>query len=98
MLKTSYIKYDKKINNVFIKIKMTIQYKSLVNIRWTPDLIEEVKQYLKNQTLPERLNTYMKKWRFEKLFDVFTLGDDNHIYLVIENEEDLKKNYKDERK
>jgi len=87
----------KKINNVFIEIKMVFKWKSIQNIRWNLELIEEVKQYLKNQTLPERLNTYMKEWRFRKLFDIFTLGDDNHIYLVIESEEDLKKNYKDEK-
>ena len=71
---------------------MTIKYRSIVNIRWSEDLIKEVKEFLRNENLPNRLDTYHKQWKFKKLYSQFTLGNDDKLYLVIENEEDLKKN------
>ena len=70
---------------------MTIKYRSIVNIRWSEDLIKEVKEFLRNETLPNRLDTYHKQWKFKKLYSQFTLGNDDKLCLVIENEEDLKK-------
>ena len=75
---------------------MTIKYRSIVNIRWSDDLITEIKDFKKNETLPNRLSTYHKQWKFKKLYSQFTHGNDDKLYLVIEDEQDLKKNYKDE--
>ena len=76
---------------------MAIKWKSIVNVKWTEELIENIKHYLKTNEVPENMKeNYMKSYRFKRLYSQFTLGEDNKIYLVIENEEDLKDNYKDE--
>lgn len=82
---------------------MGIKWKSIQNIRWTKELIEEVKEYLrsqsserKNDNYPKRLDTYLKQWRFKKLFSNFTLGDDNNLYILVNEEEDLPNYFLDE--
>jgi hypothetical protein len=75
-----------------------IHWRSILNIRWDQELITDVKQYLKDKSLPTRLDTgnknttYMKEYRFKKLFDRFSLGDDNKIYVII-NEEKVLPSY-----
>jgi hypothetical protein len=75
---------------------MTIKWKSIINIRWSIELIEEVKEYLKDQTLPKRLETYHQQWKFKKLFSQFTIGSDDKIYIVVDEEQDLPKYFLDE--
>lgn len=76
---------------------MTIRWKSIQNCRWTQELIEEVKEYLKNETLPKRLEgIYIKEWRFKRLFNQFTLGEDNKLYIIVNEEEDLPSYFLDE--
>ena len=67
-------------------------WKSIQNLKWNQDnLINEIKRYLKEGKLPSRIeSTYIKTWRWKRLYDNFTYNsDDDHIYLVIENEADL---------
>ena len=79
------------------------QTKDKLIIEWTKELIEEVKEYLrsqssetKNDNYPKRLDTYLKQWRFKKLFSNFTLGDDNNLYILVNEEEDLPNYFLDE--
>ena len=79
--------------------KMPLEWKSIQNIKWNQDgLINEIKQYLKTDTMSSRIeDTYIKKWRWKRLYDNFTYNsDDDHIYLVIENEADLPPYFKDD--
>ena len=65
-----------------------INWKSVRSIRWNEDnTIELVKKYKKDGTLPKEWS-YMKSYRFKKLFNSFTL-ENNDLYLVIDNTDDL---------
>ena len=75
---------------------MTIKWKSIQNIRWNQDLIEELKEFLRNENIPKRLDTYHKIWKFKKLYSQFTLGEDNKLYIVVNEEEDLPHYFLDE--
>ena len=71
-----------------------INWKSIRSIRWNEDdTINKVKKYKKTGELPTNW-TYMKLYRFRKLFDIFTLKN-NELYLIIDNIEDLPEYYKD---
>ena len=75
---------------------MTIRWKSIINIKWNEELIEEIKEYLKNETLPKRLDSYHKKWKFNRTYNIFSLGDDNKIYLIVNEVADVPPYFKDE--
>jgi transposase InsO family protein len=76
---------------------MGIKWRGIQNIRWNKELIEEVKEYLKDGSIPKRVeDNYMRSWRFKKLFSQFTLGDDNNIYVIVNEEEDLPSYFLDE--
>lgn len=75
---------------------MTIKWRGILNIRWSIELIEEVKEYLKDETLPKRLETYHQQWKFKRLFSQFTLGSDNELYVIVDEEEDLPKYFLDD--
>ena len=72
---------------------MPVKWKSLQNLKLNqPGIIDEIKSYLKTGDVPKRIEgNYMKTWRWKRLYDIFTYNpEDDHVYLVIENEEDLK--------
>lgn len=73
-----------------------LRWKSIINIKWNPDLISEIKKYLKEGTLPNRLDTYMKQWKFKRLYSQFTLGEDNKLYIIVNENNDLPKYFLDE--
>lgn len=76
---------------------MAIKWKSIVNVKWTEELIENVKHYLKTNEVPENMkDNYMKSYRFKRLYSQFTLGDDNKLYVVVNEEEDLPNYFLDE--
>lgn len=77
--------------------KSEIRWKSIINIKWTKDLFEEVKQYLKNDIIPKRVqDTYMKTYRFKRLFSQFSIADDNKLYVIVNDEKDLPSYFLDE--
>jgi hypothetical protein len=75
---------------------MAIKWKSIQNIRWNENLIKEVKDFLKNEIVPSRLDTYHKIWKFKKLYSQFTLGEDNKLYIIVNDEKDLPSYYLDD--
>jgi transposase InsO family protein len=65
-----------------------INWKSIRCIKWEEDnTLERAKQYKKTGKLPSDWS-YMKSYRFRRLYDVFTL-ENNDLYLVIDNTDDL---------
>jgi len=77
--------------------KRVIHWRSVQNIRWSQDgLFENVKEFLKTGEVPQKYDTYMKQYRFRKLYENFTLGDDGKIYLIIDDSENLPPYFLDE--
>lgn len=71
-----------------------INWKSIRSIRWEEnDTLELVKKYKKDGSLPSDF-TYMRSYRFKKLFDIFTL-EKNELFLVITETSDLPDYFKD---
>lgn len=71
---------------------MTINWKSIRSIRWD-ETIQLVKKYKKTGELPTDW-TYMKSYRFRKLYNIFTL-ENNELFLVITEIQDLPPYFKD---
>jgi len=71
-----------------------INWKSIRCIKWEEDdTINRVKKYKKDGILPNDW-TYMKSYRFRKIFNIFTL-ENNDLYLVITEVSDLPTYFKD---
>jgi transposase InsO family protein len=71
-----------------------MNWKSIRSIKWNEDdTINRVKKYKKDGTLHNDWS-YMKSYRFRKLFEPFTL-ENNDLYLVIDNTQDLPPYFRD---
>lgn len=75
-----------------------MNWKSIHGIKWNDELISEVKSYLKDNKIPSKFeDKYMPTYRFKKLYNQFSYNpEDNHLYLIITNVEDLKSFYKND--
>ena len=72
-----------------------INWKSIRSIKWNEDdTINRVKKYKKDGILPTGF-TYMRSYRFRKIFEQFTL-EGNELYLIITEESNLPPYFKDE--